>query len=331
MTLLEPPATADATHASADATHASADAAEARATATAAAAHGTRTARVTKLNTASARRVIDPDVDVVGELGDGEVLPRSLLSVAGLDLDLTPEQWRTLGREEMAAVFDAGVRFESTLMANFGRSLAYRRDLTDPRVTYMLHEVGEETRHSRLFIRVIAQLQPTAKNPLTGPIVKFLDSRITGWALRHDAAFMVMVLFGEEGPDLLQKLAMDDPATDPFIREVNRYHRAEEARHLSFGRMVLPELFAEAGWFERFAIRHLAPIAGAGMFDMLVHPGVYATVGLPTWETWKAARQTPERRALRRQVLQPVCDALVSAGVFRGGRPTHSWRRALAG
>ncbi len=130
-------------------------------------AQGTHRTRIERLNTASARRVIDPDVEVTGRVGDGQVLSRSMLSVAGLDLDLTDEQWATLSREEMAAILDAGVRFESMLMANFGRSLAYRQDLCDPRVAYMLHEVGEETRHSRLFIRVIDQLRPTAKNPFT--------------------------------------------------------------------------------------------------------------------------------------------------------------------
>lgn len=290
-----------------------------------------RTAKVTRLNTASARRVIDPDVDIIGRVGEGRVLPLHLLSVAGLDLDLTEEQWATLSREELASIFDAGVRFEATLMANFGQSIANRADLTDPRVTYMLHEVGEETRHSRLFVRVIEQLAPTASNPFSGPLFRILDRLLSGWALRHDAAFMVMILFGEEGPDLLQKLSADDPATDPFIKEVNRYHRAEEARHLSFGRTVLGELFAEAGAVERFFIRHLAPAAGAGMFDSLVHPGVYATIGLPTWKTWNAARRTPERAALRRQVLRPVHDALVDAGAFRFGRPTRAWRKAVGG
>ncbi len=289
------------------------------------------TTRVKRLNTASANKVIDPDTDVVGSVGDGRVVAREMLSVYGLDLDLTDEQWVTLSREEMASIFDAGVRFESTLMANFGLSIAYRDDLTDPRVTYMLHEVGEETRHSRLFVRVIDQLAPTAKSPFNGWLFKLADRMVSGWALRHDAAFMVMILFGEEGPDLLQKLAVEDPETDPFIKSVNRYHRAEEARHLSFARTVLGELYAEAGWFERFLIRHVAPMAGAGTFDSLVHPGVYATVGLPTWKTWNAARKTPERMAMKRQVLQPVCNALIAAGAFRHGRPTRAWRRALAG
>lgn len=287
--------------------------------------------RVERLNTASANRVIDPDIDVVGSVGEGQVVSRRMLSAYGLDLDLTDEQWVRLSREEMASVFDAGVRFESTLMANFGLSLAYRDDLTDPRVTYMLHEVGEETRHSRLFVRVISQLRPTAKNPFNGRLFRLADRVVGAWALRHDAAFMVMILFGEEGPDLLQKLAVEDPETDPFIKEVNRYHRSEEARHLSFARTVLGELYAEAGWFERFMIRHFAPAAGMGTFDSLVHPGVYATVGLPTWKTWNAARKTPERMAMKRQVLRPVCDALVAAGAFRGDRPTRAWRRALAG
>lgn len=296
-----------------------------------AAARDRRTARVERLNTASARRVIEPDVDVAGEVGEGAVLPRHLVSVAGLDLDLTDEQWATLSREEVASMYDAGIRFEATLMANFGRSIAYRDDLTDPRVTYMLHEIGEETRHSRLFIRVVDQIRPTADNPLSGPLFSLLDRLVEGWVLRHDAVFMVMILFGEEGPDLLQKLAAEDPATDPFISAVSRYHRAEEARHLSFARTVLGELFAEAGWLERAVIRHLAPVIGGGMFDMLVHPGVYATVGLPTWKTWKAVRRTPERTALRRQVLQPVHDALVDAGAFRFGRPTRAWRKAVSG
>lgn len=288
------------------------------------------TTRVERLNTTSVKRFIEPDVDVAGEVGPGQVVSRELLSVYGLGLDLTDEQWVTLSREEMASVFSSGVRFEATLMANFGLSITYRDDLTDPRITYMLHEIGEETRHSRLFIRIIDQLRPKAKNPFTGIAFTVMDRVIGGWMIRHDAAFMVMILFGEEGPDLLQKLAVESPDTDPFIKEVNRYHRAEEARHLSFARTVLGELYAEAGWFERFVIRHLAPGAGAATFDSLVHPGVYATVGLPTWKTWNAARKTPQRMALKRQVLRPVCDALIAADVFRGGRPTRAWRKALA-
>ena len=50
------------------------------------------------------------------------------------------------------------------------------------------------------------------------------------------------MLAGEEIPDLMQKLASEHPETDPLLAEVNRYHRQEEARHLAFARMRLPEL-----------------------------------------------------------------------------------------
>jgi hypothetical protein len=287
-----------------------------------------RTARVQRLNTASLRKVIDPDLDLPGEVGPGAVLPRELLTVAGLDLELSDEQWATLSREELASVLDAGVRFESLLLAGFGRQLAYTPDLVDPRVVYALHELGEETRHSRLFIRVIEQIRPAARNPFTRGLLRRVDRFLTGIALRHEALFMVMILTGEEGPDLLQARSVEHPDTDPFVREVNRYHRAEEARHLAYGRLRIGELWADAPRLERWVIRHVAPVVTANVFDGLVHPGVYETVGLPGWKTWNAARHTPERTRLRAEVLRPVCAALAKAGAFgRRGVPTRAWRK----
>ena len=253
-----------------------------------------------------------------------------LLSVADLELDSPTSNARILGREEMASILDAGVRFESMLMANFGRSLAYRRDLTDPRVTYMLHEVGEETRHSRLFIRVISQLEPTAVNPFINRFYAMIDRRLTAWAIRHDALFMMMVLFGEEGPDLLQRLAVEDEATDPFVRDVNRYHRAEEARHLAYGRMVLGELFAEATFVERFAIRHLGPLAGAGIFDTLGAPGRLRHGGPSHLEDLERGSQVAEPHRAAPPGARP--------GVRRTGQgrrvprrsPHPAWRKAIA-
>ena len=48
------------------------------------------TRRIERLNTASANRIIDPDADVIGELDlTRQVIPDELLSVAGLDVELT--------------------------------------------------------------------------------------------------------------------------------------------------------------------------------------------------------------------------------------------------
>lgn len=77
------------------------------------------TERVERLNRVSAKRVIDPEVDLPGSVGDGQLLPDELLSVHGLGLDLSVDQRRTLGREEVASILDNGIRFEAVLEAGF--------------------------------------------------------------------------------------------------------------------------------------------------------------------------------------------------------------------
>ena len=282
--------------------------------------------RIERLSAVSLKRVIEPDHDIPGQVGDGAVLPPELLSIDGLDLDLTPEQLVTLSREEVASIVDAGIRFESILIAGFSLDIAGTRDLTDPRVTYALHELGEETRHSRLFVRLLEQLQPKAKNPLANGLFIRIQKLMLTRLIKRRALFDILVLTGEEIPDLFQKLASEHPDTDPFVREVNKYHRQEEARHLAYARMLLPELWQQATAFERFAIRRWLPFMIKGMFDTIVHPGVYATVGLDQWKTWKAVRNNPKRVAIRHQALRPLLNALVDAKAFAPGRINRRWQ-----
>src|SRR5579884_260298 len=94
---------------------------------------------VDRLSKASARRVIEPDVEIVGSVGPGQIIPDELLSVAGLDLALTAEQRATLSREELASILTEGIRFESLLMAGMGMAMAQTEKLADTRVTYALH------------------------------------------------------------------------------------------------------------------------------------------------------------------------------------------------
>ena len=95
-------------------------------------------------------------------------------------------------------------------------------------------------------------------------------------------------------------------------------------------RMLLPEVWKRAGRVERFLVRHVAPLLLDGMFTMMVHPGVYETVGLPSWKTWRAVNATPARKELKHRALRPLVDALVAVGAFRAGRIPRGWRR-LAG
>jgi hypothetical protein len=287
-----------------------------------------RTDKVERLNTASVKRVIEPEERFDwSRMGSGQVLPDELLSVADLGLDLTPEQKARLSREETAAMLTTGVMFEAVLTAGFALQIAYGSNVTDPRVEYMLHEIGEESRHSRAFAKVVQALEPTAKSPLDRPLVRVVEKRFIPLIINSPAFLCVMILAGEEIPDLLQKLASEHPDTDPLLAEVNKYHRMEEARHLAFARTTLPELYAEASWVTKLRIRYVAPFAIKGLFEMFVHPGVYRTVGLPMWETWRAANRSPSRLALRYEATRPILAACIDAGIFREGSVPRGWQR----
>jgi predicted metal-dependent hydrolase len=283
--------------------------------------------RIVRLITVSSRRRIEPDVDLPwGTLGPGQVIPDELLTIAGLDVETTPVQRARLSREEVASMLAMGVRFEAVLSAGFARMVAEAPYLRDPRITYMLHEVGEEANHSRAFVRLIDELGPTTRNPLDRPGLTWLMHRITRRIAAHDALLLVMTLAGEEIPDLLQKLAADHPDTDPMLAALNRYHRQEEARHLSFARAVLPEAWSRAGHTERAAVRYVAPALIGMLWQGFVHPGVYEAAGLPTWATWKLVQRLPRRVELRQRATRPVLAALLDAGAIAPGRVPRPWR-----
>ena len=250
--------------------------------------------------------------------------------MADLNLDLTREQRITLSREEIGSITEAGIRFEAVLEAGFALQIAQSSEPLDPRTTYLLHEIGEETRHQRLFLRMLEQIQPKAKNPFVNRSTRSSSNAASSGSLPSGTAVR-LVLGGEEIPDLFQKLASEHPDTDSFIKQVNKYHRMEEARHLSFARARLPEVWAKASFIDRLAVRFVAPIIINGMFDTIVHPGVYATVGLPAMETWKRVRKSDTRLRWKAKATRPVLDAVIEAGAFgrvASPRAGASWSRA---
>jgi hypothetical protein len=283
--------------------------------------------RIAQLNAVSSRRVIDPETFAWGSMRPGAVLSPELLSVHDLGLDLPDEVLDRLTREETAAMLETGLRFEAALTVGFALQIAHAPDVTDPRIVYMLHEVGEETRHSRAFIRLIEELAPRARNPFERGVAGWVGHRVMRWIVKQPALLTVFVLAGEEIPDLLQRIASEHPDTDPLFAAVNRYHRQEEARHLAFARSVLPELWAHASPREKRRVRWLAPRIIQMLFDSLVHPGVYASVGLPGWRTWTAARRSPSRIALRHAGTRPILASLMSTGVIPAGRVPRAWQR----
>ena len=286
------------------------------------------TVKVGALNEASLRRVIEPETEFdFDAVSQGRVLPDELLSIAGLSCSLSEEERARLSREELAAMLKSGIRFEAVLNTVFSFQLAEARELTDPTLLYMLHEVGEETRHQRAFLRLHATLAPTAVDPLENRVTRWAQRRVVRRLMKSPAYFCVLLLAGEEIPDLIQKRAVAHVGVDSVVRSINRYHRQEEARHLAFARLSFPQAWRNAGFVERFYVRHVAAHVVRAIFMGMVHPGVYGTVGLPTWKTWRAANATHERLQLLADATQPILDVLITNDVFADGHVPKVWRR----
>jgi hypothetical protein len=297
-------------------------------TATRSAGELDNSARVERLSNASLRRVIEPDVDVVGRLTKPQVLPDELLSIAGLEFGLTPSGRATLAREELASIVRFGIFFEAVLMSGFAYRLALSDSVTDPRFTYALHEIGEETRHSRLFVRLFDELAPTHRDQFNSRVVVLFYSRILRLLLRRPATLDAFLIAGEEIPDRFQRLAAEHPDTDEYVRAISRYHRLEEARHLAYARMTVGEHYRSTTSTDRFAVRWIVPAAMVVMFDAIVAPPVYSTVGLPALRTWLRVRRQPARVAMRQECVCAVLDALIDADVLEPGHIPVSWRLA---
>src|SRR5204862_370812 len=82
----------------------------------------------------------------------------------------------------------------------------------------------------------------------------------------------------------------------------------------------------KAGLTDTVAVRQVAPRLIMDMFNMLIHPGVYESVGLPGWDTWRQVRRSPARVALRHEACRPILRELLDAGVLRTGRIPKAWR-----
>src|SRR5947209_3923571 len=287
--------------------------------------------RVARLSTVSARRVLEPDDVVTGDFGPGQLMADEMLLTTELGRPLSPEQKRTLAREQTAALLAGGIRLEAALMAGFGLLLTHWPDLTDPRVTYLLHEVGEETRHSRLFARMLHQLAPTQPNPFDRGVDGAVARRIYRTIVGHPVLLCTMVLVGEETPDLIQRWLIEHPDTDDYLRRANAYHREEEAQHIAFASMLLPELWATASRRDRWLVKHAAPVLTNLMLEtQMFHPGVYASVGLPAMRTARAVKRTALWRRIRVEGTRPVLKALLAAAPELHGRVPRGWRRLCA-
>lgn len=269
----------------------------------------------------------DPDVEIdwdAPHLPDAYWLPPNRSSLYGTELwrQLTEAQRIELTKHEVASAAAAGLWFETILMQMLIRHY-YDADPTSRHAQYALTEVADECRHSIMFGRLI-EAMGCPVYPATGfdhLLGRFLKATATGphmWAA---------ILIAEEILDTFQREIMADESLQPLIRMVARIHVVEEARHVRYAREELLRQVRAAGRLRLTYDRLITGHAAYSIVKRLVHPRVYAAVGIPPRVGRAAARTNPHFRATLRWSAQRVHAYLDELGLVTGpGR--LFWSRA---
>jgi hypothetical protein len=284
---------------------------------------------VPRLLRSAARQSYDPDVDIdwdAPEVPGLWAMQPERMSLYGTALwdRLTDEQRRELSKHEVASVASVGLWFEILLMQLLLKEV-YRSDPTDPRTHFALTEIADECRHSTMFGRAIATLGVPAYGPR--PQVRRL-AKLFPLVARGAGAYAA-ILIGEEPVDRWQREQMNDERIQPMVRMVSRIHVVEEARHVTFAREELEKAVARMGRTERLVQQALTAQAAFVMMRSLVHPAVYAAVGIDPREGRRAALGNPHYRATIAWMGEKVMPYLEEQGMVGGGHNRKVWRASF--
>ena len=285
--------------------------------------------RVERLLKSAARQSYDPDVDLDWDAPEVPGLwgmPPERMSLFGTPLwdRLSEEQRRELSKHEVASVASVGLWFEILLMQLLLKEV-YRSDPRDPRTHFALTEIADEWRHTTMLGRGIARFGVPAYGPR--PQIRRL-ARIFPLISRGAGAY-ASILIGEEPVDRWQRAQMNDERVQPMVRMVSRIHVLEEARHVAFARDELEKAVARMGRTERLVQQTLTAQAAFVMMRSLVHPGVYAAVGIDPAEGRRAALGNPSYRATIAWMGEKVMPYLEEQGMVGGGHNRRVWRASF--
>jgi hypothetical protein len=279
-----------------------------------------------RLLASTAKLSFDPvkDVDWSQEPVPGRYYaPPQRLSLYGTAIwdGLSEQQRIELSKHEVASIAGLGIWFEEILMQMLLRH-AYDRSPATAHVQYALTEIADECRHSVMFARMIAWMGAPAYGP---DRIAHELGRVFKATSSHSQTFGG-TMYVEEILDAFQRESMADDRVQPLTRQVSRIHVVEEARHISYAR-------------EELARRTLGPVrrryeqlvlGGIIYFatTRLIHPSLYAAVGVAPRAGRRAARRNPHWRDSKTLMAAKTLRVLEQAGLV--GR-ANRWLLRLAG
>jgi hypothetical protein len=287
-----------------------------------------RNATAARLLRSSAKKSYDPvvDIDWDAPLAEDKVwIPEHRVSLYGTELwaRLTPEQRVELGKHEACSVASVGLWFETLLMQRLLKDF-YAEDPTSARAQFALTEVADECRHSQMFARMVATagVEPYGAIPAVHQLGKLFS------VLNRGPAAYSAILVAEEVLDRLQREQAGDESIQPLMRQVNKIHIMEEARHVSFARDEVTRGIAELSRTELAYQRWICALTSFFVVRSLINPKVYAAVGIDPREGHRAALANPHHREMIRWAGEKIMSFLGEAGMI-GAPGLTLWRRSF--
>jgi hypothetical protein len=287
---------------------------------------GAREATATRLLRSSERNSFAPDRDLdwASPFEDGRpFMPLERVSLYGTPVweKLTERQRIELSKHELASQTAVGIWLELGLMQLFLRAL-YDQDPRTAHAQFALTEVGDETRHSIMFGRLIGKLG-TPRYGVPGPVRA--AARLFN-VLGRGPSMWAIFLLGEEIFDRMQRASMADERVQPIVRAVNRIHVTEEARHVRYAKEELVRSTRGLGGGAMARHRLVTAVAGTAIADFVIDPEVYRCVGVPPAAGRRMALANPHFQDTRRWMGEKIMPFLDEAGML-SGPGAALWRR----
>ena len=266
--------------------------------------------RAEQLIAASERQTHDPfrEIDWSLPIDDSAFhLPQEVLSLYGTPIweSMSETERMTYSRHEAAAMFAAGIWFENALMQIVLRHLV-DIDVKDPIHRYLLIEVADECRHSAMFGEYIRRAGTPSYAPCRPVVVDETDS---GRALSY-----LLILAIEEMLDHVNKATMRDHEVHEITRQISRLHVLEEARHVSFAKSYLAEVWPTLDHEQQTIVSEAAPVLVADVVSLSLNPEVFDELGICGGSD--VARANPHHRATIVAGLAKLTSFLREIGVI---------------
>ncbi|HET7794902.1 MAG TPA: diiron oxygenase [Rhizobacter sp.] len=243
-------------------------------------------------------------------------MPPELISIYGTPAyeALTEEQQKKLSLYELGNFFSLVLQGERPLVAGLVDRLYAKGNSTSVN-EYLHHFVDEENKHMVMFgefcNRYIGKVYPEKKITLAKTYAKG----------EEEVAFYCKVMVVEELGDYFNVTIEKDERVDALVREINKVHHIDEARHLAFGRVQLAELFARYSpdW---------SPETLAGFREWLVaylraswgdyyNPTMYRDAGLAdAYDLRQLAMSHPVCAEARRKASAKVVNYFIKTGLL---------------